>query len=424
MKFVHLYRTFYRGNALFLCLLMLCFSGCAGQLPGEAAPSFDTGAVTGMEETPVVDYGVPQYAPNILVNQRGYPVGEDKYAIVKGSRLPEDFRLMEAEGGTAVYTGSIEEIDYNDELALYVGRLDFGDYREEGSYYIECDIVGQSLRFSIEKGLYETIFTELLEQVYRECEERTVSLSDMIALLTVYEWYPELFAQEEGLTPGVLELMVDWIGVQEEDSTLYAAFLAKFCYLYQKFDRKYATDCLQLASSLYEKNRSVLQTDAESFFALAELYRATGLYTYRKQIYDYKDFFENNSSYMENKEYLYGAMTYMVTRQKVDVDLCSSFMDEIMSRGEEISKRYMDMIHPVAEKNNGCDDLLKCTSELACANYIMNNYQYNDIMEEFWHYLMGRNKESICFYPEQGSHSGYILLLAQLAATHRTEPET
>lgn len=418
----YLYKVLYRGNALFLCLFMLWLSGCADRAGSGTVPSYETAVVTGMEDTPVLDYTLPVYTPNVMVDQRGYPAEGDKAAAVKGSRLPEEFRLVKTENHETAYTGKIEEKSYNDESGLYVGKLDFSDYTGRGSFYIECDIIGQSLPFYIEDGLYDALFEELSEAMETKCVKGEVSVSDMITWLTAYEWYPELFEDKEGGTPRVLQTMVDWIGGQEESNTLYAAFLAKFSYLYQKFDRQYATDCLQLASSLYDKNQSGLQTDAESFLALTELYRATGLYTYRRQIDAYKDYFENYSGFSETEEYLYGAMTYMVTRQKVDTELCSGFMDQIMGKGEEISTCYTDFIHPVAAKNNGCDDLLKKCSQLACANYIMNNYRYNEIIEEFWHYLMGRNKESVCFYPGQGSLSGYILLLAQLAATHRTVP--
>ena len=121
--------------------------------------------------------------------------------------------------------------------------------------------------------------------------------------------------------------------------------------------------------------------------------------------------------FLEEISYLYGAMTYMATRQTVDVQLCNTFMDTLMNRGEEISKNYTKMIHPLTGKNNGADDLLKRVRELFCCNYILNNYQYTGIMEEFLHYLMGENVESICFYPEEGEKSGYLFLLAQLTTT-------
>ena len=116
-----------------------------------------------------------------------------------------------------------------------------------------------------------------------------------------------------------------------------------------------------------------------------------------------------------------GTMTYMSTRQKVDMELCALFMTSLTNRGEEISKRYEDMIHPVLARNNGADDLLKSAMELSCANYVLNTYQYTQITEEFLHYLMGQNVESVCFYPKEGDKSSYMLLFAQLAETHMKE---
>ena len=119
---------------------------------------------------------------------------------------------------------------------------------------------------------------------------------------------------------------------------------------------------------------------------------------------------------MEEQGYLYGTLTYLMTRQKVDLTLCDTFMSNLMDRAEEISKRYEDMIHPVTAKNNGSADLLKNAMIVSCANYCMNNYQYTNICEEFLHYLMGRNQESVNFYAGDEDKTGYLLLLAGLAA--------
>ena len=159
-----------------------------------------------------------------------------------------------------------------------------------------------------------------------------------------------------------------------------------------------------------------MHKDAESFFALAELYRATGLWNYRNQILEYGSYFENSSSYLEETEYLYGAMTYMTTRQKVDVTLCNTFIEKMMNRGEELSRRYKDLIHPVTAKNNGTEDVLKKADEILFVNYVLNSYQYHNILEEFLHYLGGRNLQSVIFYPGEDDCTGYILLLAQLAS--------
>ena len=57
--------------------------------------------------------------------------------------------------------------------------------------------------------------------------------------------------------------------------------------------------------------------------------------------------------------------------------------------------------------------LLLGTMELSCANYVLYSYQYTEILEDFLHYLMGRNRDSVSYYPEEGDAADYLLLIAQ-----------
>ena len=428
----------YRRFSFFLLLLLTAgvLSGC-GKAEGENKNTNNTNdinivknpyaGVVSMEGTPVVDYAVPRVLPNILVDKTGYSVSDGKVATVKGKNLPDEFRLMDVLTGEEVYRGVVEEIVYHDELGLYSGYVDFSDFKEAGCYYLECDIIGCSISFNIREKMYASLFEEVYSEMMDSCRQRSLTLQEAVSLLEAYEWYKDVFPDEdEEKVPDVLKELRGWVsymeenGVDEGAEALYAAFLAKFSYNYQKFDRKYATECLKRASTVFGEAKTVTGRDADTLFALTELYRATGRYPYRQQIIDYKDFFEDNSSYLEERSYLYAVMTYINTRQKVDVDLCHILMGNVMDRAEEISKHYMDMIHPVAAKNNGAVNLLNAAVGLSCANYVTNNYQYTGVLEEFLHYLMGQNLESVCFYENGEDQSSYLLLLAQLAALHET----
>lgn len=418
-----------------LCLLLLlCLTAglCAGcgkeqeETEDEKNVKNPYAGAVSMEGTPVIDYVVPRLLPNILVDTKGYLAGTGrKAAAVKGRKLPEDFILVDALTGEEVYRGSLEEIEYHSEAGIYSGYADFSDYEQAGIYYVECDIIGCSTAFYIREGQYTVLFEEIYGELLASCREKSITLQDAITFLEAYEWYGEVFPDQDGdQIPDLLKELRSYVSYMEENDTeetkeaIYAAFLAKFGYLYQKFDREYATDCLKRASTVFGRVKNVIGRDADTFLALTELYRATGRYNYRKQILDYKSFFEDNSSYLDERSYLYGGMTYIATRQKVDVELCHNFTNNLRDRAEEISKHYEDMIHPVTARNNGPDDLLKGAVVLSCDNYIMNNYQYTGIMEDFLHYLMGRNLESVCFYDNGGDRSSYLLLLAQLAALH------
>lgn len=409
--------------------LLLIMSILAGGLGGcgtsaeTTAGEVNYAAAEAMESTPIIEYKVPELTPNVLVDRLGYQAVGEKEAAVKGKKLPEEFRLVNADTGEVVYQGRIEKAAYSSETGFYAGFAVFTEYEKSGNYYLECDKVGRSYTFPIVSDLYIQLFEEQKEQVLIECAQQTADVPEVTALLTAYEWYPELFGDEDGNeVPDILEKLSEWLKTREnngedvKDGVLNAALLAKFSYLYQKYDKKYATTCLQRASALFEKTQNTMQKDAESFFALTELYRASGLFAYRKQIEEYKSYFENASNFGSKREYLYGAMTYMVTRQKVDVDLCNILLDKLMDRGEEISNRCGDMTHPVNAKNNGTDEILTCASEVLFVDYVLNSYQYHQVLKEFLHYLGGRNLQSVAFYPDEEETAAYILLLAQLAS--------
>lgn len=402
-------------------VMAIALTGCGTQADSASGDSFYAAAVS-MESKPVIDYTVPQLTANVLADRLGYQAAGDKEASVKGRTLPAQFRLVDADTKETVYEGAIEKVTYNTESGLFVGRARFDGYEEPGYYYLECDGLGRSYTFPIVSELYIQLFEEINNRVLDACREQTASVSEVTALVTAYEWYPELFSdQDEDEIPDMLQDVAEWLQKQEygnEESgaatPLFAALLAKFSYLYQKYDKEFATACLQRASAIYENAQNTMIRDAESFFALAELYRASGLAVYRNQIADYKSYFEN-SGHMEETEYLYGAMTYMVTRQRVDVELCNIFMDKMMTRGEELSRSSGDMTDPVTAKNNGTEDILKRANELLFVNYVLNSYQYHNVLADFMHYLGGKNLQSVMFYPKEGDCTKYILLLAQLA---------
>jgi len=421
-----------RKNAGILSLLLLFNSigmmACGRTTVETGHVSYSSiSSLTGMESTPVINYTLPVLTPNVLVDQQGYASGREKLAVVKSREPVENFRVIDQETGETIYHGKVENSDYNEDLHLYIGRVDFTEVTQNGTFYLECDRVGQSFAFTVQQDHYEELFRSLCAKLHEACENRRITEEEILTVLTACEWYPETFADDNANEiPDLLEDIAEWLekttndtGQPEPENMTYVAALAKFGYLYQKYDVQYATQCLQHASAIYTKLTAASGRDAQKFMALTELYRAAGLYSYRTQILEYKDFFEDNTSYLEETDYLYGAMTYMATRQAVDVDLCTVFMEDIRNRGEELAKRSDKMIDAVASVNNGTEDLLKRAEELSCANYILYSYQYTEILEDFLHYLMGRNKDSTCYYPEEGDTADYLLLIAQQVSLGR-----
>ncbi len=419
-------RTKAFAGILILYMSGAALAGCGTKAEMEEGKPYY--AASSMEDTPIVDYILPELSPNIILDNAGYQADGEKEAALRGASLPAEFRLVDAESGEIVYSGAVKNALYDEGLGLYVGSADFSDYVREGSFYLECDLIGRSRTFSIREDYYIELFNSLYEELTEKCGNNTISISEANELLIAYEWHPSIFPDvNQDEIPDVLVILMNWMDsvnpqqLEAGDSLLYAGMSAKFSYLYQKYDKEYATNSLKRASAILEQTKEAVQKDGELFYVLTELYRASGLAAYRNQITDYKAFFENNPSYYEEGPYLYGVMTYMSTRQRVDRDFCSLLMEALMDRGEEISDSYKDMLHPVNAKNNGPEDLLKRARELACASYILHSYQYNNILAEFLHYLQGENQRSVCFYADAENKMGYILLLSQIVGELRAE---
>ena len=107
-----------------------------------------------METAPVIDYEVPVVLPGILVDRIGYEAASYKTAVVRGSSLPTRFRIVNADTGEVVYTGSLEQQGYDNQTKEYNSYGDFSALTEEGVYYMECDILGRSYSFEIKDTMY------------------------------------------------------------------------------------------------------------------------------------------------------------------------------------------------------------------------------------------------------------------------------
>ena len=195
-------------------------------------------SMTGMENTPVINYTVPTLTPNVLVDQQGYAAVGEKQAVVKGRQPVETFRLVDRETGETVYEGTVKQTDYNGELSLYIGTADFTDYTGEGEFYLECDNVGRSLTFSLKEDHYQELLEALCTDVHDRCQDRSITEDEIITLLEACEWYPQVLADDNGNDiPDLLESIADWLEKTandtekpEPENMCYVAVMAKFSF--------------------------------------------------------------------------------------------------------------------------------------------------------------------------------------------------
>jgi endoglucanase len=196
---------------------------------------------------------------------------------------------------------------------------------------------------------------------------------------------------------------------------MFCAVMAKFSYLYQGYDNAYATECLKAADRAWRyltQNHTDL-LDEMYFQAAAEMYRAAGYQAYHNVVVQYlnsegyQNIFGTQVRILDDSRQegvMLGAATYLLTRKRVDRNLCSEIMKTIMLMAEDITARARRSQYLTAgnerQDNNG--ELLADMFFLSFVNYIIPNHEYGTVVENHLHYLCGRNATGISYIDEAG----------------------
>ena len=265
-------------------------------------------------------------------------------------------------------------------------------------------------------------------------------------LLLAYELYPQMFDDDLGIPesgneiPDILDEVkyeIDWLlkmqdttsgavyssvnsvdnsalgyllyidGITMDATIQFAATLAKFSYIYQNYDREFATKCLKAADRAYRYAGQYLNdiSPEEYFYAATELYRATGGYGYHNVILNY--LMQNPVADMENDFVFWGCVTYLSTKQRVDVNTCEDIIKILMQEGERISyaSKNSKLLVSMDEQPSGSAALLRDITRLAVVDHIITNHEYATVLENHLHYLLGRNLQSISYLDGAGSRN-------------------
>ena len=251
-------------------------------------------------------------------------------------------------------------------------------------------------------------------------------------LLLSYEIHAERYGDDTGIPesgngiPDILDearYEIDWIGklqttqgtvsggvytggnensvnltignVTPEAAVAFAGAAARFAYVYGTFDRTYADGVLAMAEAAWNAagaQKSLMQ-DAAAFAAAAELYRVTGEKKYENTLSAWFNRDDFTSLFTENEDIFYGGVTYMATRQPVNVAVCDTVMDSLLKTSEAIVQRASENAWLVAQTET--EALLRDMCRLSVANYVIYNHEYTGIMENHIHYLAGRNPDAV-----------------------------
>lgn len=403
--------------AMFSFFIFMFFSACGQPIEetlteGELKPSINQ--TQSMEQVAVLAYELPESKPSILISFRGYQAKREKQAVFTSTYPIDSFEIRKAADDQVVLE---KTVNYSKAEDGAVGTGSFSELVDEGEYYIFAKGVGRSKQFHVCKSFFAEEFLYMTDRVRDKARENQASLHELAQLLMMYEWYPALFPDEdENGIPQILEFLAGWSEREENATMLTAGVMAKFSFLFQDYDRKLATKLLNKACTFFEQEKEGQGTDADYFFTLTELYRATGRYEYRKAIEEYVEYFKNHIDFLDREGYLYGAMTYLTTYQKVNLELCNLLMEQINRKAEENAESLTKLTDPAAGKNNGPGQLFEQAYVVAAANFISNNPEYNRIVEKVWDYFAGQNSTSLDYISQCDDYAGYLLLLGQLYA--------
>lgn len=443
-----------------ICIFLVSavFGGCGQEnTPAVSANSETVQGPVSMEPAPVLEYEVPVLMPGVLVDRIGYEASGTKLIIVRGNNLPKEFSVVDAANGEVVFTGKLEEPMYDEENDEYNSYGDFSEFTTEGTYYIDCDVVGQSHPFVIEEKLYENLMAETIAELTaarKNLENGDVAevCECVSVLLLSYELFGDVYNSgtadgAESQFIGLMKEYIIWLLAQQDSQTgavltngqvdkeltaWLSAVLAKFSYTYQKFDSTYATVCLQAADRAWgylQKEEDV--PEEAMFYAAAELYRATGQYAYHREV---KNLGGGVTLDADCKAQVFGALTYAFTKRNVDVDICAGMMQVLFAKAEEIAGGAKENIYMTGSSlQEGEGTLLWDMILVATIDYVITNHEYATMIEEHLHYLAGANERAECLINWSAKYdgtqteadsvdklAGYVMMLSEILS-HRQE---
>ena len=201
--------------------------------------------------------------------------------------------------------------------------------------------------------------------------------------------------------------------ITEDATTAYAAAMAKFSYVYKKYDQQYAAKCLKAADRAWKYiNKQQWADNAErqeapkeiTFSAATELYRASGWQTYHMSA---KQILEEGIEVTDSDWATYGTVTYLTTRHSVDRKHCETLMKQLMTKAEDISatSRASAYLTEGDVEFTNTKELLWNMVILSIADYVITNHEYATVIENHQHYFFGCNPRAVCLVNEEGCDS-------------------
>ncbi len=385
-----------------------------------------------MEKGPVLEYDMPQMIPGVLVDRDGYSRDEVKFALCFSEKLPDTYEIYRTDNNERVYVGTPEEIVFDEESGKYSAKLIFENIDEDGEYYIFADKLGSSFSFKVDGTYYQDIYWDIVTKECEKIRSGNASLWETYCVLYSYERYKDvLYALKED-APDVPDAVGSFISLTDFDSLagtdayVGISILAKFGYNYKALDEALAKECIQKAASMYKSISAISKENPlwndgtvsdeknASFLALAELYRTTATGAYSTEIVSMHDYLTAEKSMYDSKYVLYGAMGYMTAKYKVDRKFCDAMMENLLYKCRDM-RDDKELIRTDSAVDVDRNELLMYAQQFAAMNYILDGYEYNELILNIGHFMSGRNTDALDFNIAENDAPDAVAVYAWLA---------
>ncbi|MBR6160120.1 MAG: glycoside hydrolase family 9 protein, partial [Lachnospiraceae bacterium] len=267
--------------------------------------------------------------------------------------------------------------------------------------------------------LYKDLLREEVASVTEKY--RTDSISDRImnetdALLCL-EVFPEK-AKSYGIDELAVILADDLLAIpgSKADEVLdkYAcsAVLAKAAYVLQDWDR--AAEALELSELFFQEAELEAATDTEPvaarMWAAAELYRLTGLKTYRSVVDAIAmDTIPQGFTYSEPG--FFGVFSYLMSPNETNRNVCAGMMDVVFTETNRLIKEPIDVkfYDKRLDDETAADDeatariMFDEASLATMTNYVSMSVEYKDFVQDRLSFIFGANLSGTDFTDEDGA---------------------
>ena len=156
-----------------------------------------------------------------------------------------------------------------------------------------------------------------------------------------------------------------------------------------------------------------------------------GQYAYHREV---KNLGSGVTLETDCKAQVLGALTYALTKRKVDVEICSDMLQALFAEAEEIAVRANENVYMTGSTlQEGEEKILWDMILVSAIDYVITNNEYATMIEEHLHYLAGENETAECLvtWSENGAGdrteensvvrlAGYVMMLSEILS-HRQE---